>query len=134
MKAFLFDDGWDDNKTLWQFNSGFPDGFTKLKKAAESYQSGIGVWLSPFGGYGNAKKLRMEYGKKQNPPFETNENGFSLAGPVYFKRFVDVTGNFIKKYNISMFKFDGVGAGSGAGIIYQKDVEAFLKLINELKE
>lgn len=134
LKAYLFDDGWDDNKTLWQFNSGFPDGFTRLKEEAESYKSSIGVWLSPFGGYGNTKKERLEYGRKQNPPFETNANGFALAGPVYYKRFKEATGSFIKKYDVTMFKFDGVGAGSGAGITYQKDVEAFLKLINELKE
>ena len=96
MKAFLFDDGWDDNRTLWKLNSGFPDGFTKIKKAAESYNAGIGVWLSPFGGYGKAKMLRIEYGRKQDPPFETNERGFSLSGSVYFNRFKEVTGNFIK--------------------------------------
>ena len=132
MNAFLFDDGWDDNRTLWKFNSGFPDGFTKIKKAAGSYNAGIGVWLSPFGGYGKAKMLRIEYGRKQDPPFETNERGFSLSGPVYFNRFKEVTGNFIKDYNICMFKFDGVGAGSGAGIVYQKDVEAFLRLLRYL--
>jgi hypothetical protein len=132
MKGFLFDDGWDDNKTLWQFHSGFPDGFANLKKAAESFNAEIGVWLSPFGGYDKAKIARLEYGKKQNPPFETNDQGFSLSGPVYYNRFKEVTGNFVKKYDICMFKFDGVGAGSGAGIVYQKDVEAFLKLLKEL--
>ena len=132
MKAFLFDDGWDDNTTLWQFHSGFPDGFMKLKKAAESYKTEIGAWLSPFGGYGRAKMSRLEYGRKQIPPFETNDRGFSLSGPVYYNRFKEVTGNFIRNYNICMFKFDGVGAGNGAGIVYQKDVEAFLKLLNEL--
>jgi hypothetical protein len=134
LKAFLFDDGWDDNKTLWEFNSGFPDGFEKLKTEAESYKSTVGVWLSPFGGYGETKKERLEYGKKQTPPFETNDNGFALDGPVYFKRFKDVTSSFINKYDITMFKFDGVGAGNGAGITYQKDIEAFLKLITELNE
>jgi hypothetical protein len=132
MKAFLFDDGWDDNQTLWKFHSYFPVGFTNLKKAAELYKSDIGVWLSPFGGYGDAKMQRIEYGKKQEHPFETNDQGFSLSGPVYYNRFKEVTGNFIKDYNISMFKFDGVGTGSGAGIVYQKDVEAFLKLLNDL--
>ncbi len=29
LKAFLFDDGWDDDKSLWQFNKGFPAGFCK---------------------------------------------------------------------------------------------------------
>jgi hypothetical protein len=132
MKGFLFDDGWDDNRTLWKFHAGFPDGFVRLKEAAGSYHADIGVWLSPFGGYGNSKSLRIEYGNKQIPPFETNDRGFSLAGPVYFNRFKEVTADFIRKYNICMFKFDGVGAGNGAGLVYRKDVEAFLRLLNEL--
>ena len=137
MKAFVFDDGWDDYKTLWRFNSGFTNGFTNLKNAAESLDAGIGVWLSPWGGYDIRKPQRIEYGKKQTPPFETNENGFSLTGPVYYKRFKEVTSDFINKYNVSIFKFDGVGAGNGArgaSIAYQKDIEAFLMLLTELRK
>ncbi|WP_158796676.1 hypothetical protein [Pedobacter sp. L105] len=136
MDAFLFDDGWDDNKTLWQFNSGFPDGFSKMTAAAKAAGAGIGVWISPWGGYDDPKIQRLAFGKKQSPPFETNENGFSLTGPVYNRRFREVTTSFIKNYNVSMFKFDGVGAGngaSGASITYQKDIEAFLKLITALR-
>ena len=137
LDAFLFDDGWDDNKTLWRFNMGFPNGFKKLAESAESTNSSIGVWLSPFGGYGKDKTKRLEFGNKQNPPFETNQNGFSLAGPVYYQRFLEVTKNFIKDYHVSIFKFDGVGPGndaSGAGIAYHNDIEAFLKLCKDLKE
>jgi len=136
MNAFLFDDGWDDNKTLWKFNTGFPDGFTKLSAAAKASNAVIGVWISPWGGYDTAKTLRLAYGRQQSPPFETNSNGFSLAGPVYYKLFKSVTTSFIKNYNVSMFKFDGVGAGngaSGASITYQSDIEALLKLITELR-
>lgn len=138
LNAFLFDDGWDDNRTLWRFNAaGFPEGFTNLMKVANSCGSSIGVWLSPFGGYSIAKEKRIEFGKNQNPPFETNANGFSLYGPVYYQRFLDVTKNFIKDYDISILKFDGVGPGndaSGAGITYHNDIEAFLKLLKELKK
>jgi hypothetical protein len=137
MKAFLFDDGWDDYHTLWRFNPGFTNGFINIKKAAELLDAGIGVWLSPWGGYDIRKPLRIEYGKKQTPPFETNENGFSLTGPVYYSRFKEVTSDFINKYNVSIFKFDGVGAGNGAGgasIAYQKDIEAFLMLLTELRK
>ncbi len=137
MNAFLFDDGWDDNKTLWQFNKGFPQGFSNLRKASAAYNAGIGVWISPWGGYNEPKAQRLAYGKTQKPPFETNENGFSLSGPIYNKRFTAVTADFIKKYNVSMFKFDGVGAGngaSGASLKYQKDIEALLKLITDMRK
>ena len=34
MDSFLFDDGWDDTSRLWQFHSGFPQGFSPLREAA----------------------------------------------------------------------------------------------------
>ncbi len=136
MTGFLFDDGWDDNRTLWKFHSDFPQGFSNLKTVAQSYGSDVGVWMSPFGGYGEPKESRIAFGKKQNPPFETNANGFSLSGPVYYKRFMEVTSDFINKYDICMFKFDGVGAGIGAGSgdlsVYRQDVESFLGLLSDL--
>jgi hypothetical protein len=138
LNAFLFDDGWDDNKSLWRFDTtALPNGFRKMKEMVESCQSSLGVWISPWGGYSPNKEERIKFGNSQNPPFETNANGFSLAGPVYYNRFLDVTKNFIKEYNISMFKFDGVGAGnivSGAGVDYHNDIEAYLKLLKDLKK
>lgn len=136
MNGFLFDDGWDDHRTLWKFHSGFPHGFSNLKDMVQSYDSDIGVWMSPFGGYGESKKQRIEYGNRQTPPFETNRNGFSLSGPVYYNRFKEVAFDFISNYGTFMFKFDGVGAGIGAGsddpAEYEKDVESFLKLLADL--
>lgn len=136
MKAFLFDDGWDNDSTLWQISSNFPDGFTKMYSLAGSYGAHLGLWLSPWGGYGESQAQRLKYGRLQNPPFETNKNGFSLSGPVYFNRFKEVTTNFMLKDGVSMFKFDGVGAGngaSGAGLAYQKDIEALLTLTKDLR-
>jgi hypothetical protein len=136
MKAFLFDDGWDNNSSLWQVSKSFPDGFVSMKNLAENYGAELGLWLSPWGGYDSAKLERLKYGRLQNPPFETNKNGFSLSGPVYFQRFKNVTINFMLKDNVSIFKFDGVGAGNGAngaGLAYQKDIEALLLLTKKLR-
>lgn len=137
MDAFLFDDGWDDYKTVWQFHDQFPQGFSNLRKAVESVGAGIGVWMSPWGGYDIRKPQRLEFGAKQNPPFETNANGFTLTGPVYYNYFKEVAANFIRQYGVSMFKFDGVGEGneaSGANLAYQEDIEAFLKFTGELRK
>ena len=136
MQAFLFDDGWDNNKTLWEFNSGFPNGFSNMKKLATQYHSTLGVWMSPFGGYGEDKAQRIRYGLAQNPPFETNANGFSLAGPVYFNRFSKVMENFVKKYGITIFKIDGVGQGDnaiGSDLSYNSDIEALLRLVDSVR-
>src|SRR5882757_4553302 len=37
LDSFLFDDGWDNHKSLWKFNDGFPSGFAAVKEAAEKY-------------------------------------------------------------------------------------------------
>ena len=137
MQAFLFDDGWDNNQTLWKFNSGFPNGFSRMDSLAMKYHSSLGVWMSPFGGYGEDKEQRIQYGLAQKPPFEVNENGFSLAGPVYFNRFSQVMKNFVKSYKISIFKIDGVGQGDnaiGSNLHYEGDIKALLNLIDSVRK
>lgn len=132
--AFVFDDGWDDNRTLWQFHSGFPNGFTPLRELARGYDSGIGTWLSPFGGYGQARKERLAYGEKEG--FEINDRGFSLAGPRYYARFRDVCMRMLKEYDIRYFKFDGIAEGSevkGASRRFGPDIEALLYLAQQLR-
>ena len=134
LDSFCFDDGWDDNRTLWRFHDGFPRGFTPLRTAAEKYGSHLGVWLSPWGGYGHAKKERMKYGATQG--FETNDRGFSLAGPNYYSRFRDACAGMIRDYDVNYFKFDGIAAGigsQGAGNQYATDVDALLRLVADLR-
>ncbi|MCS7237299.1 MAG: hypothetical protein NZ899_03410 [Thermoguttaceae bacterium] len=133
--AFVFDDGWDDNRTLWGFHTGFPRGFSPLRELAQKYSSGVGTWLSPFGGYGQAREERLAYGKKEG--FETNERGFSLAGPRYYTRFRDVCLRMLKEYDIRYFKFDGIAEGSevkGASRRFGPDIEALLHLARQLRE
>ncbi len=133
--SFALDDGWDDTASLWRFHKGFPSGFAPLRKMAEKYDSTLGAWLSPFGGYGKAKQDRLKYGRRQG--FETNKSGFSLAGPTYYARFRDVCVNMIRKYGLSYFKFDGIGTGgrpTGAGAEFVQDMSALLRLISELRQ
>ena len=135
LDAFVFDDGWDDNRTLWRFHSAFPNGFTPLRAAAEQYDAIVGTWISPWGGYSRAKAERLQYGKTQG--FETNRHGFSLGGAKYYERFRAVCIEMIRKYGVGYFKFDGVGPGdvsAGAGTEYGPDIEALLRLIDDLRE
>jgi hypothetical protein len=131
LDSFLFDDGWDDPHSLWSFDSGFPDGFTPIKAAAAKYGAAPGIWLSPWGGYDKAKEERMKYGAQQG--FEVNEGGFALSGPKYFKRFHDVTIQFILKYGINQFKIDGTGNVNNVfpGSEFDSDFHAAISLIEE---
>ncbi len=135
MDSFALDDGWDDTTSLWRFHEGFPNGFAPLQKVVEKYDSALGAWLSPFGGYGQAKKDRLKYGQQEG--FETNKSGFSLAGPTYYTRFRDVCVDMIRKYGLNYFKFDGIGTGgrpTGAGDEFVQDMSALLRLVSELRK
>jgi hypothetical protein len=131
--SYLFDDGWDDHASLWNFNSGFPDGFTKVRKAAEQYGADPGVWMSPWGGYGYPKKERLEYGKQQG--FEIVGNGFALSGPKYYARFREVCMEMIHKYGVNQFKFDGAGNANSVvkGSAFDSDLAAAIHLIGEIR-
>jgi len=50
LDSFVWDDGWDDHRSLWKFHDKFPNGFTDVGRAADTFGSGIGVWVSPWGG------------------------------------------------------------------------------------
>jgi hypothetical protein len=132
--AIVFDDGWDDPKTLWHFHSGFPKGFAPLAELCRKYNTSLGVWLSPFGGYGEAKEQRLEFGRQQG--YEINDTGFSLAGPKYYAEFQDACVNMLRQYGVNYFKFDGIASGmyaNGSGAAYVLDTEAMRRLMLALR-
>jgi hypothetical protein len=134
INSFALDDGWDDPASLWRFHKGFPNGFSNLQKAAKEYDSNLGAWLSPFGGYGKAKQERLKYGQQQG--FETNKSGFSLAGGTYYNRFRDVCTKMLREYELNYFKFDGIGVGgrpAGTNSEFARDMNALLRLISDLR-
>jgi len=131
LDSFLFDDGWDNPHTLWSFGAGFPNGFAPLKLAAEKYGAAPGVWLSPWGGYDQAKEERLKYGRDQG--LETNEGGFALSGPRYYSRFREVTLSFIRDYGINQFKIDGTGNVNSVLMAseFDSDFQAAISLSSE---
>jgi hypothetical protein len=133
LDSFLFDDGWDDPQTLWSFHAGFPDGFKRVRSAAAEYGAAPGIWMSPWGGYGDPKKKRLAFAQQQG--FETNEGGFALSGPRYYERFRDTCFRMMREFGVNQFKFDGTGNASRAfpGSAYDSDFDAAIHLIESLR-
>lgn len=131
--SFMFDDGWDDPTTLWQFNSGFPNGFTKLRETAATYGTAPGVWMSPWGGYGKPKQQRIAAGQASG--YEIVDNGFALSGPKYYAAFRDTCFKFVRDYGVNQFKFDGTGNADRVvpGSEFESDFAAAIHLIGELR-
>jgi hypothetical protein len=133
LDSFVFDDGWDNHKSLWKFNDGFPDGFASVREAAEKYGADPGVWMSPWGGYSNPKKERIEFGKAAG--YEIAKNGYALSGPKYYAAFRDICMDMIHKYGVNQFKFDGTGNVDSVfpGSNFDSDFAAAIDLIGELR-
>ncbi|MFH1924662.1 MAG: enterotoxin, partial [Planctomycetota bacterium] len=133
MDSFVHDFEWDDETTPWRFHQGYPEGFAPVQQAARRHGASVGVWFSPFGGY-PGRKVRIESARGQG--METNDKGLSLAGPRYYARVRAACTGMVRKFGVNYFKFDGFGAGNnqpGAGS-YSSDVEALLRLIDELRQ
>ena len=131
--SFLFDDGWDNPTSLWGFNKGFPDGFTKVAASAAKYHAGIGVWLSPWGGY-EEKQQRVAYGRQHG--YEIIHNGFALSGPKYYRRFEQTCFEMIDRYGVNQFKFDGTGNADRVfpGSEFDSDFDAAIHLIGKIRQ
>ena len=133
LDSFLFDDGWDKHDSLWGFNSGFPDGFTNVRKAAEEFGAEPGVWMSPWGGYGKPKQERIAFGKAAG--YEIVDGGYALSGPKYYAAFRDVCMKMMRAYGVNQFKFDGTGNVDTVvpGSQFDSDFSAAIHLIGELR-
>ncbi len=133
LSSYLFDDGWDDPATLWKFNSGFPDGFANVRRAAEQYDSHPGVWMSPWGGYGKPRQERVSAGRAAG--YEIVGDGFALSGPKYYRLFRDTCLDMARRYDVNQFKFDGTGNANRVfpGSEFDSDFDAAINLIGELR-
>ena len=135
LNGYVIDDGWDSQERVWEFHDGFPNGFTTISEAAQSYGAGIGVWMSPWGGYGRAKRSRLENGVKAG--FETNSEGFSMAGKNYGAHFKNTAAKMMRTYGVNYFKFDGMGGGVFTTFVQKElegDINAILDMVLWLRE
>ncbi len=134
LDSFLFDDGWDDTSDLWKIRPDFKDGFEPLKQAAAEYGTAPGVWLSPWGGYGPAKRARVATAKRDG--YEIVDGGLALSGPRYYVLFHDAVTAMVTKYGVNQFKLDGTGNADQVvkGSAFSSDFDAAIHLIGDLRQ
>jgi hypothetical protein len=133
LDSFLFDDGWDDHAHLWQFNAGFPHGFTAVRDAAAAAGAAPGMWLSPWGGYGPPREERLAAARAAG--YEVDSEGLALSGPKYYALFHDTTLDLLRRYGINQFKLDGTGSPDKVtpGSAFDSDFAAAIALIGDLR-
>ena len=107
--TFALDDGWDDyDNSLWEFHKGrFPNGFKPLKGLLDKYNSSIGIWLSPFGGYAHARYARERYARKVG--LLKPGRHLSLADKPYYDHFLKQISKIQIEENVNYLKIDRLG-------------------------
>ena len=133
LDSFLLDDGWEDPTHLWHFNPGFPEALQRITATAAEYGAAPGMWLSPWGGYGQPKQQRLE--SAHDSGYETYQGGLALSGPNYFEYFRKVCLDLIDHFGVNQFKFDGTGNANRVipGSSFDSDFDAAISLISELR-
>ena len=132
--AFLWDDNWDNlnGSPVWSISTAmFPDKFATIKTVAAKYGSKLGVWFSPFGGYGGTDQRIAA-----NPTMETSGGRFVFSGPNYFGAVKNMSTDMVDNQGVNIFKIDGIGAGllqTGPNAANRKDYEALLKYGQEMR-
>lgn len=137
INSYLWDDGWDEWDSLWDFHPGFPNGFKKhAEEAHRNKGASIGCWMSPCGGYGRAFGGRLKYAKEHGY-IRPTDNLLRLSIPTCYAAFRDRVIKMIKDYDMNLFKFDRMGCGhdcEGAGKEHAPDIDGVVRLINEMRD
>lgn len=98
---------------FWQFNNKFPDGLTPSSNLVHKLGSEFGVWIGPRGGYnyyGNLANIIAQAG-----------NGSSAGGSIdvadqrYVDKFGDMAVDWMQKYGVNYWKWDGFADGGQYG-------------------
>ncbi len=105
--TFCIDMGWSDVKSVWEIDKGlFPDGFTKIQRAAERMKANLGLWISPCSAYPGA----VDNEQAARDGYETFVDGpryACLAGERYRARLTDCLVRMVTENGVRHIKFDG---------------------------
>ena len=136
IQSYLWDDGWDEWNSLWDFHPGFPNGFAKL--AEESHRdkgASIGCWMSPCGGYGASQAARVVYSRAKGY-IGQQDNMLKMSNPTYYAAFRDRVIDMIRRYDMNLFKFDRMGNGrdsNGCDVKHAPEMDAIVRLLGEMR-
>ena len=95
----------------------------------------LGTWLSPWGGYNEARIARLDAARKQG--FTIGENGLMLSDPRYFAFFNEAAREMALHQNVKYLKLDGIGSPAGLqgnNTSLRKEFLTFLELLRQLRK
>ena len=109
LDSYVIDDGWMNysaNPGFWEFDKNkFPEGFTPSSSLAQSFDSDLGVWIGPRGGYGTNGTIATEM-EKQGFSVKAG-NAIDVADRTYLEKYAELVCKFQDQYHVNYWKWDG---------------------------
>jgi len=106
LNAFVIDDGWDNVHSMWEIDrTRLPQGFRPLKEQLARMGSHLGLWISPWNGYGQARVERVKWAGQNG--YRPSAGHLCLGEDVYFNAFKQKTLQYLKEADLSFYKIDG---------------------------
>lgn len=108
LDSYTVDDGWCSYKAdFWKFNKGFPNGLDDIKEECNAFNSGLGLWLSPRGGYSKYKKFAKKIQSAGNGFINKNTEAVCVASTIYLEKLGNYLCEVTNQYSLSYLKLDG---------------------------
>lgn len=142
--SFVHDYGWDDEKLVWRFHEGYPNGFQPFFDLIDRHHSHFGIWYSPWGGY-PGKNIRVQEGNRHGLELYTTPTAkarvdFSMTGSRYYNHILASCLGMLYGQKVNYFKFDRFGfsltpAGKQENIDRcRSEVEGVWQLMKEIRQ
>jgi hypothetical protein len=102
MAAFVIDDGWQAQQSIWQPRKDiYPEGLKGLAQALEAGGTRLGLWM-PFSGV----NLDIGWGVKQGYEASSYGNWYCLGAPKFHAAMKQATADRIHEGNLAYYKHD----------------------------
>ena len=104
---------------FWEFNSKFPEELTPSSELVHKFGSEFGVWVGPRGGYnfyGDLATIITKSGKGSKAG-----GSIDVADRTYVKNFTDMATDWMEKYGVNYWKWDGFADNGQYGAFSHAD-------------
>lgn len=107
--SFVVDDGFSDYKgDFWNFNSKFPNEFSKPCDLVKRFSSNFGMWNGPRGGYNSeTKTFAKNMEKAGKGGYNKASKDVCVADARYIKNITDYFIDMMDRFDINYWKLDG---------------------------
>ena len=107
--SFVLDDGWQKGKAkFWEVRTkAFPNELKDIAALAGTFGSGLGLWLSPRGGYKSPNKFAKKLQKSGMGFYNAEANDICVGSKKYIENLSDFLIAKNKELSLNYLKLDG---------------------------